>query len=410
MTENNGEKRLSKEFLKKLLKSDFRFYYSTPYLNDQLYLHYKGFPKIENLEEFTGLKVIYLEGNGFSKIEGLDSLVNLRSLYLQENLIKKIENLDHCTQIANLNLSDNCIKKIENLGNLKNLGTLQIKRNSLGQDGDSVDALKGLLEVPTVSVLDISDNRLTDEAIVDEILVKMPNLSVLYLQNNEVCKKISNYRKTLIVKLPNLKYLDDRPVFPEERRFAEAFAKGGLELEREERKKYKQEQEEEHLRNHRAFGEMIERYRQEAREERERNAQAQQEDNSNSQEERNIDNPPDLEDVSEEERKSLNTSTTQQNSESLPTYNTATDQSSIASKRRDSQSSNASVQHDIRDKILPSESEEQMNDSRSESNYQPSSNQSLEIPLQKMQISEQRTQEQQKQNAEPETNYLDELE
>lgn len=66
------EKRLTKEFLKKLLKSDHRFYYSTPYLNDCLYLHYKGFVKIENLEEFTGLKVLYIEGNGIGKIEGLE--------------------------------------------------------------------------------------------------------------------------------------------------------------------------------------------------------------------------------------------------------------------------------------------------------------------------------------------------
>jgi dynein assembly factor 1, axonemal len=54
---NFEEKRITKEFLKKLLKSDFKFYYTTPYLNDCLYLHYKGFNKIENLEEFTGLKV-----------------------------------------------------------------------------------------------------------------------------------------------------------------------------------------------------------------------------------------------------------------------------------------------------------------------------------------------------------------
>ena len=53
---------------------------------------------IENLEEFTGLKVLYIEGNGkiilsksnylqynmlaLSKIEGLENLTNLRSLYL----------------------------------------------------------------------------------------------------------------------------------------------------------------------------------------------------------------------------------------------------------------------------------------------------------------------------------------
>ena len=54
---NNEEKRITKEFLKKMLKSDFKYYYTTPYLNDCLYLHYKGFNKIDNLEEFTGLKV-----------------------------------------------------------------------------------------------------------------------------------------------------------------------------------------------------------------------------------------------------------------------------------------------------------------------------------------------------------------
>jgi dynein assembly factor 1 len=64
------EKRLTKDFLKKLLRKDFKLYYTTPYLNDCLYLHYKGFDRLENLEEFTGLKVIYLEGNGLNKIEG----------------------------------------------------------------------------------------------------------------------------------------------------------------------------------------------------------------------------------------------------------------------------------------------------------------------------------------------------
>ena len=63
----------------------------------------------------------------------------------------------------------------------------------------------------------------------------MPNLKVLYLQNNECTKKIKNYRKTVISKIPTLKYLDDRPVFEEDRRNAEAFARGGMEEERKER-------------------------------------------------------------------------------------------------------------------------------------------------------------------------------
>ena len=40
---SDDETRLTKNFLKKFLRSDHKLYYSTPYLNDILYLHYKGF-------------------------------------------------------------------------------------------------------------------------------------------------------------------------------------------------------------------------------------------------------------------------------------------------------------------------------------------------------------------------------
>lgn len=59
-------KRMSKEFFRQLLRGDQKLYYSTESLNDILYLHFKGFSKIENLEGFTGLKCIYLENNGTS--------------------------------------------------------------------------------------------------------------------------------------------------------------------------------------------------------------------------------------------------------------------------------------------------------------------------------------------------------
>lgn len=53
---------MNKKTLKKICRE--LNLYSTPELNDKLYLHYKGFARIENLEEYTGVKVIYLEGNG----------------------------------------------------------------------------------------------------------------------------------------------------------------------------------------------------------------------------------------------------------------------------------------------------------------------------------------------------------
>lgn len=260
MTETD-KKRITKDFLKKFLKTDFKHYYTTPSLNDILYLHYKGFDRIENLEEFTGLKVIYLEGNGFGKMEGLEQLKELRTLYLQENLIKKIEGLEELSNLKILNLTDNMLRTVEGLANSKQLQTLLLKRNKIGLNG--LDDVKELINLPELSVLDIQDNQIEDENILSEVFEKMPSLAVLYTQNNPFCKKISSYRKTLIARLPNLKYLDDRPVFPEDRRFAEAWFKGGLDAERQERENWKKEKDDEHRKNHEAFRNMMEQYKQE---------------------------------------------------------------------------------------------------------------------------------------------------
>lgn len=97
------------------------------------------------------------------------------------------------------------------------------------------------MDCPSIESLDISDNYLEDPAIVDEILAKMPNLKVLHAQNNKFCKRIPSYRKTLVMKIKTLTYLDDRPIFPEDRRRAEAFARGGIEQERAELRNIRKE-------------------------------------------------------------------------------------------------------------------------------------------------------------------------
>ena len=201
--EDNGEVRISVKYLKKLFRDNYKLYYGTFELNEKLYLHYKGFKKIENMHLFPDLKWIYLEGNGLSKIEGFDNNLKLKCLYIQENIFDKIENVNHLKELHYLNLNDNYITTIENLNDMPNLGTLQIKKNRIGKNG--ISDVIGLLDVPSISVLDISDNAIDDPETIDQVFVKMPNLAVLYLKGNPVVKKIKNYKKTLIAKMPGLK-------------------------------------------------------------------------------------------------------------------------------------------------------------------------------------------------------------
>ncbi|CAB1339369.1 unnamed protein product [Coregonus sp. 'balchen'] len=226
--EKDSGPRMTKTFLKDHCKQNKL--YMTPRLNDTLYLHFKGFSTIENLEEYTGLKCLWLECNGLQRIQNLQAQTDLRCLFLHQNLIHNLENLEPLSKLCTLNVCNNYIRTIKNIACLPDLGTLQIAHNKLQTVGD----VEHLSQCLSLSVLDMSHNLLDDPDILT-VLERMPELRVLNLMGNEVIKKIPYYRKTMIIRLKQLTYLDDRPVFPKDRACAEAWGTAGPEGERRER-------------------------------------------------------------------------------------------------------------------------------------------------------------------------------
>lgn len=250
-----GTSNMSMARLHQIIDSDRRMYYRSLDLNDKLYIHFQGFRHLENLEKFTGLRSLFAEANAIEEIACLETCTQLRSLFLQQNCIKKISGLENNTDLWSMNLSENWIETIENIEHLRHLNNFTVCKNRIGVNGlRDVIGLRDTL----IATLDLSDNKIADPEVLPQVFGRMKDLKVLYLKGNPVVKMIPNYRKTVIAFLPELKYLDDRPVFVEDRRAAEAFVAGGLEGEREMRKLFKKEKEQFHEKQMAMFKLMVE--------------------------------------------------------------------------------------------------------------------------------------------------------
>lgn len=138
--------------------------------------------------------------------------------YVQQNNIYAVSGLDRLQALDTLNISHNAISKLENLSCCPNLRTLICTHNKLSD----VESIAHLAEVKGLHTLDLQNNDLQDPAILD-IIKQLPELKCLYLKGNPVVSKMKNYRKTIIAAIPTLAYLDERPVFEDERRIVDAW-------------------------------------------------------------------------------------------------------------------------------------------------------------------------------------------
>lgn len=248
------ESRMSEEFISEICKANGGF--RTPELNEKIYLHFRGFRKMEGLDSFVCCRALWLENNLIAEIEGIERLTVLDSLFLQHNQISKLPTSLTMTapllSLRSLNVSHNALVSLNGIEYFPNLEKLLVSNNKL-------ECIAAIGSLERLSILDVSHNRLSDSDAVRNLLRKTKHLASLMMHGNDVTQQVKQYRKVILEENPCLRFLDEYPVFDDERRCAVAFVRsGGAEAERKERVAIRQEEADRQSAQREFFAQLVE--------------------------------------------------------------------------------------------------------------------------------------------------------
>lgn len=173
-------------------------------------------------EVFQSLRVLYLNCVNLTDLKFLNGLEQLEELSIESNSLTSLQGIGDFKNLKVLLAGDNFIKTIANFGfkGLKNLKVLAL-------DSNEISSITQLKQCHSLQQIYISGNNITDYQSV-LALQNMPDLKVLDMRFNPIKLNLSKHRLRTIYHLPQLHFLDGKPVNSNELKEAKAYFDGRL--------------------------------------------------------------------------------------------------------------------------------------------------------------------------------------
>ncbi|XP_017261940.1 protein phosphatase 1 regulatory subunit 42 [Kryptolebias marmoratus] len=206
------------------------------YLQTLTHLHFssKNIDDIGDLSMCRNLSVLYLYDNKVTCFCNLGAASNLTHLYMQNNNIPRIDELHSLQKLSKLYLGGNRITIVEGLEELRELRELHLENQRLAPgeklhfdprtlralaeslcvlniNNNNVDDIRALSVLKELQHFSAVDNKLLSVEELETVFSLWPQLLLLDLSGNPVCKK-TKYRDRLITACASLEVLDGREV------------------------------------------------------------------------------------------------------------------------------------------------------------------------------------------------------